>query len=72
MVKTSIVLYTISAVLLVILILPYIQLVPMSMVGIEVAGVKVFAGDLSERNAVLIFMTIITAIAGYYLQRRGR
>mgnify|MGYP001562522418 CR=1 FL=1 len=69
-VKLSIILYVISVILLIILILPYIQLVPQSVIGVEIGGVKVFAGDLSERNAVLIFLVIVSAIAGFLLQKK--
>ena len=57
--------------MLVILILPYINLIPMSMIGVEVAGIKIFAEDISERNTVLIFLIIASAIAGFLSQRKG-
>ena len=43
----------------------------MSMIGVEVAGIKIFAEDISERNTVLIFLIIASAIAGFLSQRKG-
>jgi len=70
-VKMSMILYIISLILLVILVLPYIQLVPQSVIGIEVAGIKIFAGNISERNVVLIFLVIISGIAGFLVKKKG-
>jgi len=70
--KTSNIFFIIAGVLLLILIAPYIYLVPMSMIGIEVIGVKIFAKGLSERNVVLMFLTIATALIGASFKSKGK
>lgn len=68
--KTSSIFFIVAGILLLILIAPYIYLVPMSMVGAEIAGVKIFAKDLSERNVVLIFLTLASALIGAYFKSK--
>ena len=69
--KTSNIFFIVAGILLLISIAPYIYLVPMSMVGAEVAGIKIFAKGLSERNVVLIFLTVVSALIGAYFKSKG-
>lgn len=70
--RTSNIFFIIAGVLLLILIAPYIYLVPMSMIGVEVGGIKIFAKGLSERNVIFMFLTIVSALIGAYLKSKGR
>ena len=69
--KTSVIFFIVAGILLIITISPYVDLVPQSFIGVETVGVKIFA-ETTERNTVMIFLTLAFVIIGAYFKKRGQ
>ncbi len=72
--KVSGIFYIIAGILLLALLASIFGLVPLSMVGVEISktGINLTIKEIAERNAILIFLTIASAIIGVFLQLRGK
>ena len=66
--KTSTIFFIISGLLAIITISPYTPL--FAMVGLDNNGI--FISGISEGNAILIFLTLASAIIGVYLRNKRK
>ena len=69
-IKTSSIFFITAFALLLILVGPYV--LPFAIVGAEVGGIKIFVEGISERNAVLIFLILVSTSIGIYLKSKRK